>query len=274
MAFGQKITLEHKRSLGLLLLLCLLLMLQGCASVNQEPSANKEPSAVLNKEPSAVVNKEPSNSAEQTQPNPDPWERMNRRIHRFNDVADRFITKPIAKIYQKIIPNPVRKSLGNVYANLGDINDALNNLLQGKPREGLINLARVTVNTTLGLGGLFDPASRMGLPDHDEDFGQTLAKWGLPAGPYLVLPLLGPSTLRGAITRPLDGYMDPLVYLDPVSHRNQTYGIRLIHQRGKLLSAEEAIFGDRYLFIRDAYLQRRDYLIHDGEIEDPFGDDF
>ena len=237
-------------------------MLQGCASLNKE--YNKEHNE-------ASTHQEPPNQAE---PNPDPWGKMNRRINKFNDVADRLITKPIAKIYQKIIPNPVRKSLGNVYANLGGINNALNNLLQGKPRESLIDLTRVTVNTTLGLGGLFDPASKMGLPKHDEDFGQTLATWGLPAGPYLVLPFLGPSTLRGGLTRPLDGYMDPLVYLNPVPHRNRTYGLRLIHQRGKLLNAEKAIFGDRYLFIRDAYLQRRVYLIHDGEIEDPFGDDF
>ncbi len=239
LAFGQR------TGVGLLLLVCL----QACASLS-------------------------SNQEAQTEPNPDPWEGMNRHMDKFNEVADRIITKPAARMYRKIIPSPIRNSLGRVYANLRDLNDAVNNLLQGKPRESLGDLTRITVNTTLGLGGLFDPASKMGLQDHDEDFGQTLASWGMPAGPYMVLPLLGPSTLRASLVRPMDGLLDPLIYLHPVRHRNRTYGIRLVHQRSQFINLEKAIFGDRYLFIRDAYLQRRTYLIKDGEVEDPFGDDF
>ncbi len=213
-------------------------------------------------------------SGEEAAVNPDPWEKSNRRIFKFNEAADRMITKPVARAYRKVIPGPVRRSLGRVYGNLLDLNDALNNLLQGKPLAGLSDLARVAVNTTLGIGGLYDPASRMGLEDHDEDFGQTLETWGMAPGPYVMTPLLGPGNLRDILTRPLDSLMDPLKYLYPVRHRNSTYAARLVHQRSQLLGAEKAVFGDRYLFIRDVYLQRRAWLVKDGEVEDPFGDDF
>ena len=184
------------------------------------------------------------------------------------------MTKPAARAYRKVIPGWTRKLLGNVFSNLRDVNDAVNNILQGKIGAGLSDVTRVVVNTTLGLGGLFDPASAMGLKDHQEDFGQTLAKWGLPPGPFVMIPLLGPGSLRDVVARPLDTGMDPLLYLYPVSHRNTGQGLRLLGQRAGLLQLEKAIFGDPYLFIRDAYLQRRAYLAADGQVEDPFGDDF
>lgn len=208
-----------------------------------------------------------------TEKNPDPWERFNRRMHRFNDVADRFMVRPIAKVYRKV-PKPIKRSAGNVFGNVRDVGDGVNNILQGKIKNGLSDFLRVTINTTIGLGGLFDPASRMGLNDHQEDFGQTLASWGMPPGPYVVLPFLGPTTLRDAVSRPMDTSLDAVRFLEPVAHRNSVYGLRLVHGRSELLAVEGVMFGDRYLFIRNAYLQRREFLVNDGEVDDPFGDEF
>ena len=134
---------------------------------------------------------------------------------------------------------------------------------------------RVVINTTIGLGGFLDPASNLSLPNENEDFSQTLAKWGVPRGPYLVIPFLGPSSLRDIFGRAINNRLDPLRYLSPVANRNVLYVSRFVHDRANLLVTEDAIFGDRYLFFRDAYLQRRRYLELDGEInEDPFSDAF
>ena len=204
----------------------------------------------------------------------DPFEGFNRKTHRFNDFADRNLVKPIARAYRKVLPDPVRYSIGNVYGNLADVGDAVNNLLQGKPGAGFRDILRVSINTTLGLGGLFDPASKLGLEDHNEDFSQTLSTWGVPNGPYVVLPFLGPGTVRNTFARVVDRKLDPLIYLYPVAHRNVIFAMRLLHERSDLLAAESVVFGDRYLFYRDAYLQRREFLEKDGEVEDPFDDDF
>lgn len=203
----------------------------------------------------------------------DPLEKWNRKVQRFNDVADERLVQPVARGYQKL-PAPVRHAAGNVYGNLADVGDLANNLLQGKPGDGISDLLRIAVNTTIGIGGLFDPASRLGLVDHNEDFSQTLATWGIPRGPYLVLPILGPSSLRDALARSVNNRSDPMIYLHPVSHRNSLMALRLLHQRAELLTAERAVFGDRYIFFREAYQQRREYLENDGEVDDPFDDDF
>lgn len=204
--------------------------------------------------------------------NPDPWEGMNRFTHGFNDLADKVVLKPVAKFYQWITPNFAQRGVGNFFSNLEDVETGVNNLLQGKLRDGTSDFARLAVNTTVGVGGLFDPATKMGLEKHEEDFGQTLAVWGLPKGPYVVLPFLGPSTLTDALTNPLNPRLDPILYLYPVNHRNILFGVRGIHDRAALFAVEGAVFGDRYLFIRDAFLQRREYLIADGEVEDAFDD--
>ncbi len=204
----------------------------------------------------------------------DPFEKLNRRIQRVNDFADKVILKPVAKGYQNVVPGFMRNSVGNFFGNLEDVGDGVNNLLQGKPVDGIKDFLRVTINTTIGLGGLFDPARKMGLVDHEEDFGQTLAVWGMPPGPYLVLPFFGPANIRDGIARPVDSSVDPLRYLYPVSDRNVLYGVRQIHNRADLIAAESVIFGDRYVFFREAYSQRRTYLVKDGEVEDAFGDDF
>lgn len=200
----------------------------------------------------------------------DPWKGMNQVTHRFNDRADRYVLKPITRGYAAITPGPVRRGISNFFGNLGDVNNGLNNLLQGKPRAGVSDFLRLVINTTVGIGGLFDPASRLGFDKHNESFGQTLAVWGAPKGPYVVIPLLGPATLTDALLKPLNPRIDPLRHLHPVDHRNSLFALRIVAERADLLAAESLIFGDRYTFLRDAYLQRRNYLVLDGEVEDEF----
>ena len=171
-----------------------------------------------------------------------------------------------------IVPRFIRGGVSRFFENLDDVNSSLNSFLQGKPGAGFTDLGRVAINTTIGLGGLFDPATGMGLHKHEEDFGQTFAVWGIPRGPYLELPFLGPSTFEDAFGRPFNSYADPLRYLYPVDHRNRLYVTRIIDGRASLLPAESAVFGDEYIFYRDAYLQRRNYLIHDGKVKDTFDD--
>ncbi|MFN3238262.1 MAG: VacJ family lipoprotein [Pseudomonadales bacterium] len=202
----------------------------------------------------------------------DPWMGFNQGMHRFNETADRVVLKPVAKTYTNVVPGFARQGVTNFFSNLDDVSVGVNNLLQGKPGRALSDLGRIVINTSLGLGGLFDPASGIGLRKHNESFGQTLAVWGVPRGPYLVLPLMGPSTLTDAVSRPFDSALDPVRYLHPVDHRNRTLGVRLIDQRANLFAAESVVFGDRYIFIRDAYLQRREYQIKDGQVEDDFDD--
>ncbi len=204
----------------------------------------------------------------------DPWQGLNRGVYGFNSAVDRILLKPVAKTYQAIVPRTLRLGVRNFFANIDDFDNAANNLLQGKVDHSASDLGRVLINTTLGVAGLFDLATHAGLRKHEEDFGQTLSVWGAPRGPYLVLPLLGPSTLTDAVARPVDSYMDPLRYYHPVDHRNGLMALRLIDLRAGLLAAEELISGDEYIFVRDAYQQRRDYLINDGRVSDPFADDF
>jgi phospholipid-binding lipoprotein MlaA len=209
---------------------------------------------------------------DESEVDPDPWRGMNQVTHRFNEHADRLLLKPVAKGYMAIIPGPIRRCISNFFGNLRDVETGVNNLLQGKPGESASDFLRIITNTTIGLGGLFDPASRFGLVKHTEDFGQTLTVWGLPTGPYLVLPFFGPNTLTDALTNPLNPRLDPVRYLYPVDHRNVLFGLRAIDNRAYLLSAETIVTGDRYVFIREAYLQRRNYLVLDGEVEDEFDD--
>lgn len=204
----------------------------------------------------------------------DPLESLNRKVHGFNEFADSKVLKPAARGYRKVTPRFVRRRIRSVFSNLDDVNNSINNVFQGKFIAGASDVSRLVLNTTIGLGGMFDPASGMGLKKHQEDWGQTFAVWGMPAGPYVVLPFWGPATLRHAVFRPLDATMDPLTYLHPVDHRNWLYALRVVDDRESLLDAERAIFGERYVFLREAYLQRRDYLINDGEVNDPFADDF
>lgn len=198
----------------------------------------------------------------------DPWERYNRHMFEVNDTIDRNVVKPVAEGYEKFVPRPIRSCIGNVFANVRDLPIALNNLLQGKPVEAVSDVCRVVINSTVGLLGCFDVASRMGLPKHNEDFGQTLGRWGFGSGPYFVLPLLGPSSVRDAIGRLPDTRLDPQLALPTSDTRLGVYLLNLLDLRASLLPAERAFDGialDRYQFLRDAYLQRRFSLVHDGD---------
>ena len=198
----------------------------------------------------------------------DPIEPVNRVVYSFNDAIDKAVVKPVALGYKAILPTQVRYCVSNIFGNIADVPTSLNNLLQGKIKEGGSDLCRVGVNTTVGLLGCFDVASKWGFEKHNEDFGQTLGRWGVPTGPYIVLPLLGPSTVRdaGALFF-VDSRIDPLRYVNDIPVRNISYGIRLIDRRAQLLDTtnflEDAAL-DPYTFIRDAYLARRRSLVFDG----------
>ena len=204
----------------------------------------------------------------------DRFETINRKVHGFNDFVDTKLIRPAAKAYKKALPRSVRHSVRNFFGNLSDVGDIINNALQGKPKQALSDLGRVLVNSSIGVGGLFDPASRMGLVDHDEDFSQTLAVWGVPRGAYIVIPGVGPSDTRDIFGRLGNHRVDPLRYYYPVAHRNSLATFRLLGVRAKLLAVDGVVFGDKYIFYRDAYLQRREFLERDGQVDDPFGDDF
>lgn len=199
----------------------------------------------------------------------DPFEGMNRATYKFNDAVDGAVLKPVAKGYQAVTPQFVRAGISNAFANVGDVSTAVNNLLQGKPGNAVSDAGRFLVNSTLGILGLFDVATPMGLEKHDEDFGQTLGKWGVESGPYLVLPLMGPSTLRDAAGRPVDGYMGYFRYIDHIPTRNTTFGVELIDLRANLLGASDTMDAaalDKYQFLRDAFLQRRLNMVYDGKV--------
>lgn len=209
----------------------------------------------------------------QRSPN-DPWEPVNRPTYTFNDVIDRAIMKPIARGYRKVIPGFVRQGVTNFYRNALTPLTGINNLLQGKGGAATNDLGRFLLNSSFGIAGLFDPATPAGFDRNDEDFGQTLAVWGVPAGPYVVLPFRGPSTLRDALMLPLNAASDPLLYIDERSVRDKLLVLQIIDIRYRLLDAEALIkdSADRYVTIRESYLQRREYLIHDGN--PPMDDDF
>jgi phospholipid-binding lipoprotein MlaA len=201
----------------------------------------------------------------------DPLERMNRVTYRFNDAVDRGVLRPVAVGYTKVVPGIVRQGVDNFLTNLAFPTTIVNDLLQLKIKDTLIDLGRFAVNSTLGLAGILDPATHFGIPSNDEDFGQTLGRWGVPPGPYVVLPFLGPSSMRDAPAIYADVQTDLRIddRLDPAVEWTLV-GVSLVNRRAKLLtfdaSADSAY--DRYAFIRDAWLQRREYQVKDGEISD------
>lgn len=204
--------------------------------------------------------------------NPDPWQGFNRTVFKFNDGVDRWFLKPLAKGYKAVMPDPLETGVANIFANVQEVPNVLNGLLQGDFKGASYDTGRLLVNTTLGIGGLLDVAKHMNLPaDEKEDFGQTLAVWGVGQGPYLVLPFWGPSTVRDGFAKPVDWYSDPTNYIDHVPTDNTVKGISLLNTRAQLLPLEKNLTGDKYVFIRDVYLQRRAYLINNGVVEDDFG---
>jgi phospholipid-binding lipoprotein MlaA len=201
-------------------------------------------------------------------------------VDKFNDTIDRAALKPVAKAYNKVTPRVVRSSISNFFANLEYPVTFINQFLQGKFVMGLRDTGRFLVNSTFGVAGLFDVASKMNLPANDEDFGQTLAVWGVPSGPYLVLPFFGPSNFRDGPSKIPDHYTDVLTHLDiPWETRWGLRALEVVDQRAELLSLDETMKTtyDRYAFIRDAWVQRREYTIFDGnppvdDLEDELDD--
>jgi phospholipid-binding lipoprotein MlaA len=200
----------------------------------------------------------------------DPWEGVNRAIFRFNDVLDTYTLKPIAQGYQYIAPQFVEDGVHNFFNNIGDVGNLANNVLQAKPAAAGVDSARLIFNTTFGVLGFIDVGTHMGLQRNDEDFGQTLGYWGVPSGPFVMLPLLGPSTVRDTISRVPDSYATPYRYIDHVPTRNSGLGVNMVDTRASLLPAERMITGDKYTFIRNAYLQNREFKVKDGQVEDDF----
>lgn len=199
----------------------------------------------------------------------DPFEPFNRAMFTFNDNLDKAALKPAAEVYSTVLPGFVQTGIGNFFGNLGDVWTALNNFLQGKMADGLSDVMRVALNTTMGFGGVLDIGTEAGLTKHNEDFGQTLGKWGVKSGPYVVLPVLGSSTLRDTVATPLDFSGDPWHYKRPVAWRNVGSVVHVVDVRASVLDAsnllEEAAL-DRYVFVRDAYMQRRQSKVFDGEV--------
>jgi phospholipid-binding lipoprotein MlaA len=241
--FQSVLTVQSRRSF---IYLCagvfFLLSLSGCASLNHNPD--------------------------------DPWEAYNRGAFSFNEQVDRAVLKPLATAYDTVTPRPFKIAVGNFFSNLGDVWIGANNLLQGKVADGLSDWMRFLFNSTFGLAGVLDIASEAGLKKHDEDFGQTLAVWGVGEGRYVVLPFFGGRTLRDAVVMPLDMKMDTVWQSAHIPTRNVFRATRLVHVRSTLLGVTRTLDRgtlDRYAFTRDFYLQQRRNKVNDGRIN--YGDD-
>ncbi len=201
----------------------------------------------------------------------DPWESWNRKVFAFNEGLDENVLKPVATVYAKIVPQFVRRSVDNFYANAADAWSAINNVLQGKPEPAFQDVVRFTTNTFFGFFGVLDVASEFGLEHHYEDFGQTLGRWGFGAGAYVVWPLFGPSTVRDSIALPLDRSASPALVINDGRLQTGITLLQIINTRANLLGASkllDEIALDKYSFLRDAYLQRRRSLIFDGDAPD------
>lgn len=231
------------RSLLRLLLLAPVMLLAACASTSNNPA--------------------------------DPYEGFNRSMYSFNKTVDAAVLRPAAKAYNTVVPTVVDERIDNALANVGEIGNIGNALLQGKLKKMAISTGRLVINSTFGLAGLFDPATPLGLTRQEEDFGQTLAHWGVGDGPFLMLPFMGPSTARDVIGIPVDAQLDVMTEVDHVRTRNTVMGLDLLNARQALFPIEGHLEDalDEYAFVRDAYLQRRQYLIHDGNPPLPADDD-
>jgi phospholipid-binding lipoprotein MlaA len=207
----------------------------------------------------------------------DPWEIVNRPITKFNDKADKYLLKPIAQAYDSITPEFIQQGVGNFFSNLSYPIVVTNQFLQGKVKLGFQDTTRFLINSTFGIAGFLDVSKKFGLKENNEDFGQTLGFWGVNSGPYLVLPLMGPSNVRDLVGRVGDYYTNPSNYSEYLDDHDSTdtalTALNIIDKRAQLLKIERLISGDRYVFIRDSYLQRRADLIRNGAYnadEDPF----
>ena len=206
--------------------------------------------------------------------NNDPWENVNRKTHNFNMTLDDYVIRPIAETYDFIIPEFVQTGFSNVFDNLGAPVSAANNLIQFKPVGFITETSRFILNSTFGIFGLFDVASRLGIKERNEDFGQSLGHWGFASGPYLVIPFFGPSSARDGFSLAPDYYLRPdLVRFEDNKSDLALNGLSVVNLRAGLLSISDLSGNDQYSFYRDAYLQRREYEINDGKIDDSLFDD-
>ena len=250
------------RAFGLLLAALGLALLTGCASTatTKGTTAAKGAAAAKARPGTADI---------------DPWERWNRRVYKFNDALDTAVLKPVATKYVEVVPSPVRRGVNNFFGNVSDVWSAFNNILQGKFANGLQDVMRVSANTLFGLGGFLDVATEFGADRQGEDLGQTLGRWGVAPGPYVVWPVVGPSTLRDSMTLPLDVQVLPALAVADAKGKLAVSALQLVNQRANLLAATgmlDDIAFDKYVFTRDAYLQRRRSLVYDGdppEVEEP-----
>lgn len=202
----------------------------------------------------------------------DPWRETNERIFAFNDFFDQLLVRPVANTYTVVLPRFARQGIGNFFSNLNDINVFVNDLLQLKLDAALSDSGRFFINSTLGVVGFVDVASGMGLRKNEEDFGQTLGVWGIQSGPYVVLPVFGSSNVRDSFGLVLDTLFNPIQYHDDSEVRLGLFVLQETDTRASLLSMDELVTGNRYLFFREAYVQRREYLVNDGQIDDEFAD--
>ncbi|MDA8856863.1 VacJ family lipoprotein [Gammaproteobacteria bacterium] len=203
----------------------------------------------------------------------DPFENINRTFFDINEKVDNVALKPIALTYSKT-PELVKHGITNFFRNLKEIDNTLNQVLQGKPKYAINDFSRFIINSTIGIGGILDPASSMGLERHDEDFGQTLGLWGVSPGPYLMIPFLGPTTTRDLLSRPISSFLEVTFHMDDSNVRISLSALDAIETRERLLDVESLLSGDKYNFVRDSYSQSREYEIKDGlNIVDEFTDD-
>ena len=203
----------------------------------------------------------------------DPFEDINRITFKFNESIDNNFLKPVALTYSKA-PKPIKKGISNFFDNLEEIETSVNQILQGKPKLAINDFSRFIINSTIGLGGFLDIATKIGLTRHEEEFDQTLALWGVPSGPYIMLPGLGPSTLRDTLARPFSSFLSVTFHMTESDVNLALKGMDALETRERLLEIESLIYGDRYNFVRDSYVQYMNYEINDGvDVEDEFIDD-
>ena len=203
----------------------------------------------------------------------DPFENINRKTFEFNENLDEKVLKPTAKFYSKFPPR-IKNGITNFFNNLEEVDTCVNQLLQGKPKKSANDLTRFLINSTVGLGGFIDVASKMGLERHEEDFGQTLAVWGVGEGPYIMLPGLGPSTVRDTFSRPVSSFLSVTFHMTETDVNITLKSIDAIETRERLLDVESLLSGDKYAFVKDAYIQSIKYEVKDGiDVQDDFVDD-
>lgn len=236
-------------------------------SVNNKASAkNNKPSSIIVSEYAPLDDKATNASSSGTSTSHDPLEKFNRAMFKFNEFFDDYLLKPVSELYSKIVPKPLAKGIGNIYNNIDTIPTVLNDLFMGNFYQATNDFWRLGINTTLGIGGLFDVASRMGLEPNTEDFGLTLARWGWTNSTYVVIPFMGPSTIRdGALGFPVNYYLLSVYpYIHPSRVQFGVYSLGIVSRRADLIHYQEVMDSvaiDKYVFMRDAYLQRRNYLI-------------